>query len=328
MAKQTFTVGQILTADQMTSLQQTAMGGGSATAKTGSYTLVAADAGATIVMNSASVTTITVNTSLFAAGDTVLIVNEGAGVCTVTAGTATVSTAGSLALSQYETAILYFLSTSAAILTDYTQSGGMTNPMTTTGDIIYSSSGSTPARLGIGTTGQVLSVASGIPSWATTSSGGMTLIGTPTTLSGTTTVSITGIPATYNDLVIDIFATTQTSNTDCSINPNASASITDNMRGGTTLQQLNDGSMRLNNNIAGPLSSSTDNSWRVIITNYAATTNGGKPFDMYGGYIGSDSSKQIMHNRGRIKTTSAISSLDFVSGVNWTAGTVEIYGVK
>jgi len=44
---------------------------------------------------------------------------------------------------------------------------GMTNPMTTTGDTIYSSSGSTPARLGIGSTGQVLTVAAGIPSWAT-----------------------------------------------------------------------------------------------------------------------------------------------------------------
>jgi len=44
---------------------------------------------------------------------------------------------------------------------------GMTNPMTTTGDTIYSSSGSTPARLGIGTTGQVLTVAAGVPSWAT-----------------------------------------------------------------------------------------------------------------------------------------------------------------
>ena len=205
---------------------------------------------------------------------------------------------------------------------------GMVNPMTTTGDTIYSSSGSTPARLGIGTTGQVLTVSGGIPSWATASSGGMTLLTPTTTLSGSSTVSITGIPTTYNDLVIDIFATTQASNTDCSINPNGNAGITDNMRGGTSLQQLNDGSMRLNNNIAGPLSSNTDNSWRIIITNYAATTNGGKPFDMYGGYIGSDSSKQIMHNRGRIKTTSAITSLDFVSGVNWTAGTVEIYGVK
>jgi len=46
-------------------------------------------------------------------------------------------------------------------------SAGMTNPMTTTGDTIYSSSGSTPARLGIGSTGQVLTVAGGVPSWAT-----------------------------------------------------------------------------------------------------------------------------------------------------------------
>lgn len=51
-----------------------------------------------------------------------------------------------------------------------TSSAGMTNPMTTTGDTIYSSSGSTPARLGIGSTGQVLTVAAGIPSWATPSS--------------------------------------------------------------------------------------------------------------------------------------------------------------
>ena len=52
---------------------------------------------------------------------------------------------------------------------------GMTNPMTTTGDMVYSSPGSTPVRLGIGSTGQVLSVAGGVPSWATAASG-MTLI--------------------------------------------------------------------------------------------------------------------------------------------------------
>ena len=124
MAKQTFTTGQVLTAAQMTNLQQTAMGGGSTTAKTVSYTLVAADAGTVIQMNSASATTITVNTGLFAAGDTIQIQNIGAGVCTVTAGTATVNTAGSLALSQYENGTLYFNSTSAAFFFDVFQSGG------------------------------------------------------------------------------------------------------------------------------------------------------------------------------------------------------------
>lgn len=115
MAKQTFTTGQVLTSDQMTSLQQTAMGGGSATAKTASYVLVAADAGTSVLMNSASATTITVNTALFAAGDTVYIQNINSGVSTITAGTATVTTSASLALAQWEGGNLYFTSTSAAI---------------------------------------------------------------------------------------------------------------------------------------------------------------------------------------------------------------------
>jgi hypothetical protein len=59
---------------------------------------------------------------------------------------------------------------------------GMTNPMTTTGDTIYSSSGSTPARLGIGTAGQVLQVNSGAtaPEWATPA-GGVTYSGVSVT---------------------------------------------------------------------------------------------------------------------------------------------------
>jgi len=115
MAKQTFTTGQVLTAAQMTSLQSTALGGGSATTKTASYTLVAADAGTTVTMTSASATTITVNTSLFAAGDTVYIQNLGAGICTITAGTATVNSSASLALAQYEAGQLFFNSASASI---------------------------------------------------------------------------------------------------------------------------------------------------------------------------------------------------------------------
>lgn len=42
---------------------------------------------------------------------------------------------------------------------------------TTTGDILYASAANTPSRLGIGSTGQVLTVSGGIPAWATPSSG-------------------------------------------------------------------------------------------------------------------------------------------------------------
>ena len=208
MAKQTFTIGQVLTAAQMTSLQQTAMGGGSTTAKTASYTLVAADAGTVVQMNSASATTITVNTALFSAGDTVQIQNIGAGVCTVTAGTATVSTAGSLALSQYEGGQLYFNTTSAALFFDIVQTSGMTNPLTTTGDTIYSSSGTTPARLGIGTNGQVLTVASGLPSWATSSAGTVIKVVYGST---TTSTSISSTSFTDTTLTASITPTANTS---------------------------------------------------------------------------------------------------------------------
>jgi len=114
MAIQTFTAAQVLTAAQMNALQANDYNQTVST-KTASYTLVAADKGTRVVMNSASATTITVNTSLFSAGDTLFLQNINAGVCTVTAGTATVSTAGSLAIPQNGSGILYFTSAGVSI---------------------------------------------------------------------------------------------------------------------------------------------------------------------------------------------------------------------
>ena len=82
---------------------------------------------------------------------------------------------------------------------------GMTNPMTTTADIIYSSSGSTPARLGIGSTNDVLTVAGGVPTWAAPSGGGganySLLNAGGTALSGTTT-TVSGISGKENLIIL------------------------------------------------------------------------------------------------------------------------------
>ena len=77
---------------------------------------------------------------------------------------------------------------------------GMTNPMTTTGDTIYSSSGSTPARLAIGSTGNVLTVAGGVPTWAAPAGGGKVLlvvqaVYTTSTSISTDTYADTGLTA-------------------------------------------------------------------------------------------------------------------------------------
>ena len=83
---------------------------------------------------------------------------------------------------------------------------------TTTGDIIYASSANTPARLGIGTADQVLSVAAGVPAWTTPAAGGgMTLIATATP-SGATSVSFTSIPTTYKNLVVRWFGVYMSTN--------------------------------------------------------------------------------------------------------------------
>ena len=71
----------------------------------------------------------------------------------------------------------------------------------TTGDIIYASAANTPARLGIGSSAQVLTVASGIPSWATPAAAGKLLqlvsatFATQTS-SSSTTYADTGLTAT------------------------------------------------------------------------------------------------------------------------------------
>ena len=72
--------------------------------------------------------------------------------------------------------------------------------LTTTGDTYYASAAATPARLGIGSTGQVMTVAGGVPTWATPG-GGWTLIATATP-SSATTVSFTSIPTIYRNLHI------------------------------------------------------------------------------------------------------------------------------
>lgn len=73
--------------------------------------------------------------------------------------------------------------------------------LTTTGDMFVASAAATPARLGIGSTGQVLTVAGGVPSWASPAGGGKVLqVVYGSTTSGnsiaSTTLTDTGLSAT------------------------------------------------------------------------------------------------------------------------------------
>lgn len=75
----------------------------------------------------------------------------------------------------------------------------LTNPMTTTGDQIYSTNNSgTPGRIGIGSTGQVWTVVGGLPAWANATIGGTVNSGAACQLSyyATSSTAVSGLANT------------------------------------------------------------------------------------------------------------------------------------
>jgi hypothetical protein len=79
---------------------------------------------------------------------------------------------------------------------------GMVNPMTTTGDTIYSSPGSTPVRLPIGSTGQGLAVVAGIPAWTASATSTLTTTGDMLYASAANTLARVGVGSTGNVLTV------------------------------------------------------------------------------------------------------------------------------
>ena len=357
MAKQTFTTGQVLTAAQMTDLQQTALGGGSATAKVASYVLVAADAGTVVIMNSGSPTTITVNTGLFAAGDTVVIQNIGAGATTITAGTATVNASASLALAQYEAGTLYFTSASASIfrgsnpgdITAVTAgtgiSGGgssgavtVTNSMATAidakGDLVVGTGADAFSRLAVGANDTILvadsAQATGIK-WATASSGGMTLLNPGGTTLTSSSTAITGISGSYVSLVVFISGVNVSSN--CNFTCRINSTTTTIAQGGTDNATAYSDTSSTHINLRGTQdemkSGNADSVFFLQVDNYASTTFN-KTFTLISRFLHPAGTVRTLNAGGSILLPStAISSLEFVvSAGTFSAGTALVYGVK
>ena len=199
------------------------------------------------------------------------------------------------------------------------------NPGTTAGDIDYYTSSTAKSRLAIGSAGQVLTVASGVPSWATASSGGMTLIST-TSLSGAS-VALTSIPQTYVHLqliVLNYKSATASQNLNLRFNQDSTANnhatSTGAFQGAFSFNQTSSQISKADN------PATSQGQIVVDIFNYTNATVRKKGM-VYG--IGEAAADQNANFCIAYQATTAISSFDlFPASGNFSTGTVLLYGVK
>jgi hypothetical protein len=204
---------------------------------------------------------------------------------------------------------------------------GMTNPMTTTADMIYSSSGSTPERLGIGTVGQVLTVNSGAtaPEWAAPSSGSMTQLATGT-LSGST-LTLSSISASYQDLLLVCNNFYPSANSYLSIKVNNTADIYARTSTTSSSNPINTAQIDFSNSEV--YNADKDNYLAFRIDNYANTTSNKFGFENWILGNTSGTSWNIGQAIDAIRTTSAINRIDLIlTAGSFSAGTYTLYGVK
>jgi hypothetical protein len=212
---------------------------------------------------------------------------------------------------------------------------GMTNPMTTTADVIYSSSGSTPARLGIGTANQVLAVNSGAtaPEWTTILSGGMTQLASGS-LSSTVT-NITSIDQTYTDLklVLRLFFPS-TAGQSCFIRVNANSGGTNymsaKMRSNSTSigQSAGDSGIFFDDFTVGSNASSSNQFAVIDFADYVNATTF-KSINSYFNYAqNSTNTPVVCGGYGSYKVAEAITEINVHASGGNLSGSYILYGVK
>jgi hypothetical protein len=198
------------------------------------------------------------------------------------------------------------------------------------GDLIAATANDTPARLAVGTNGQVLTAdstaATGL-AWAAATSGGYTQIAS-TSIAGSST-SIGSIAGTYNKLVLvvqDWYPSTNGENLRLRFNSDSTASIY-GQAGVSNGAAYANAQNFIWASYQGAVNSDNNNFFVMEIENYSNTNS--HKVATYAHYYLSGSTQMIDEGAFRYKSTSAITSIDLAStSGNIGQGTAILWGVK
>jgi hypothetical protein len=205
------------------------------------------------------------------------------------------------------------------------------SPGTTAGDVDYYASSTAKTRLGIGSTGQVLTVAGGVPSWATPS-GTLTLsqIATGNINSGTS-VNITGLSTDIIQLHFkgvtwgtgQFFLQIQPNSTSTSVYSYSAARM---FASGTIARHFGDAGTYIAPNAGGNQgNTNADNYYIVTLTNAKAA--GFTTYEIHSCYVDGDGNAIFATGRGIFRSAAQVTSLLISAGYTFNGtGTYTVYG--
>jgi hypothetical protein len=208
------------------------------------------------------------------------------------------------------------------------------NPSTTLGDIEYrSATANTNTRLGIGSSGNVLTVAGGVPTWAAPGGGGgMTELASGSLPTGTGVFTLSSISTAYLDLRLVLRDIQLTSTASClqTLNNDTGANYNPSFVGGNSSSVenvYNATSVNINYN-ANIKTGSNKNTLVQTFYDYTNTSSR-KVWNSVFGYqnsFGSEVCESFFASYSG--ANAAITRIDMTFGSNITAGTYILYGVK
>ena len=206
------------------------------------------------------------------------------------------------------------------------------NPSTTLGDIEYrSSTANTNTRLGIGTTGQVLTVSGGVPAWAAAASGSLTSLATGTLSS--TSVVLGSISQSYKHLYLVVTSPQVSPTTELAYRLNGSATAlyatTSFATGGTSLGGRTTDTVIYGNGGSGPTTPATanDDTYILFIENYTLSKAKAISF----GFIIANSKTDTRYGWASYQSATAITSITLCTNGGTSTlsiGTYTLYGVN